>query len=241
MANEIRRGWLTEGQILRFLEHEPRVDYRALWLIMADCGLRISEALRLQRADVVEAIGDSPLQIKGKRNRIRYVGLTRRAAAAVTMLLAQSSRPESPAPDSGLLVDQRKSESPAPDSDFLSDRAARARRDRKRNSPPLFLFSMQSRAAQYRFKSVASAAKLHGYLTPHSLRHSFATRLLDRGQPLHAVQNQLGHQSIASTAKYVHVSASVFKAARAALDSGALEADLVHRFTTTSLFDIKTS
>ena len=83
MANEIRRGWLTEGQILRFLEHEPRADYRALWLIMADCGLRISEALRLQRADIVEAIGDSPLQIKGKRNRIRYVGLTRRAAAAV--------------------------------------------------------------------------------------------------------------------------------------------------------------
>ncbi len=66
MANEIRRGWLTEGQILRFLEHEPRADYRALWLIMADCGLRISEALRLKPEDITEAISDAPLQITGK-------------------------------------------------------------------------------------------------------------------------------------------------------------------------------
>ncbi len=112
---------------------------------------------------------------------------------------------------------------------------------RNRKGPPARLFSMQARAAQIRFKSVAAAADLHGYLTPHSLRHSFATRLLDRGVPLHNVQNQLGHQSIASTAKYVHVSATVFQSARAALDSGALEAQLIHRFSTTTLFNDKTS
>ena len=51
----------------------------------------------------------------------------------------------------------------------------------------------------------AAAQRIGVKASPHWFRHSHATHSLDRGCPVHIVQNTLGHSSLATTTKYVHV------------------------------------
>jgi integrase/recombinase XerC len=70
---------------------------------------------------------------------------------------------------------------------------------------------MNARAVQLLLKRYLALAELPSDLTPHKLRHSYATHLLNAGADLRVVQELLGHASLNTTQVYTHVSVARLK------------------------------
>jgi integrase/recombinase XerC len=167
-------------------------------------GLRIAElaGLRLDGLD----LGRGELRVVGKGRKERAGLLGRPARAALAGYLAEG-RP-------ALLARARPG--PAPDAVFLNARGG----------------ALGERGMRYRLDAVFVRAGAPEGTHPHTLRHSFATHLLDGGADLRVVQELLGHASLATTQVYTHVSPARLRAVYAgahprahAADPGAEPAD----------------
>jgi integrase/recombinase XerD len=152
---------------------------RALLEVMYACGLRASETIGLEMADV--DLREGLLRARGKGSKERLVPLGRQAIAAISGYL-RGGRPQ--------LVGERHEVKL-----FVNFRGGPLTRQG--------LYKIVQRHAR--------AAGLEGRMSPHTLRHSFATHLLAGGCDLRAVQEMLGHADIATTQMYTHLSGDRLK------------------------------
>ena len=131
----------------------------------------------LFRSDVL--LGDQVLRVMGKGSKERLVPYGQQAADWLDLYLAQS-RPQ--------LVGER-----AEAALFVTSRGAR-----KGHAMSRIMFWNLVR-------KYALQAGIHRPLSPHTLRHAFATHLLNHGADLRAVQMLLGHADISTTTIYTHI------------------------------------
>jgi integrase/recombinase XerC/integrase/recombinase XerD len=160
---------------------------RAIFELAYACGLRAEELVSLRRADV-DHDGEQ-LRVEGKGRKTRFVPVGEIAMEAVRAYL-ERARP-------GLAA--RAARTGDAEALFLS-KAGRA----------LSTSDVRRRLERW----IARAGAADG-VTPHALRHSFATHLLDGGADLRSIQELLGHASVSSTQIYTRVESARLKSAYA--------------------------
>ena len=164
---------------------------RALVETAYAAGLRISELASADLASLELRRGEIRVLGKGRKERVGLIGRPARAALAAYLedgrpiLLARRVAPVAgPVPDEPVEI-------------FLNHLGR-----------PLGI-----RGLRYRLDLLRRRAGLPDGVSPHTLRHSFATHLLDGGADLRVVQELLGHESLATTQVYTHVSPARLRAA----------------------------
>jgi integrase/recombinase XerD len=155
---------------------------RALLELLYATGCRASEVSHLKLADA--RLDERFCRVRGKGEKERLVPLGRQAADAVRDYVEQERPALAGLPGA------------ATDLLFLSRRGRRLRRER--------IWEL--------LKRYARRAGAPDDVSPHTLRHSFATHLVAGGADLRQVQEMLGHASIATTQVYTHVDPSRLKA-----------------------------
>lgn len=152
--------------------------------------LLYASGARISEASALD-VGDLDLasgtvRLFGKGGKEREVPLYPRAVEAVRSYLSGAR---------GYLLAGK----PACDALFVSSRGGR----------------MGAAALRRRFERLVSRARLDPSLTPHAMRHTFATELLEGGADLRSVQELLGHESLSTTQVYTHLTTDRLKEALA--------------------------
>lgn len=152
---------------------------RAILETLYSAGMRVSELTGLNLGDVDLDAGVATVRGKGKKERLVFFG----SSAKKTLAQWLQDR-------AALLKGQGKSKQP--EAVFLNKNGSR----------------LTARSVGRMLEKYLAQAGLDPRTSPHSLRHSFATHLLDAGADIRGVQELLGHSSLTTTQIYTHVTTS---------------------------------
>jgi integrase/recombinase XerC len=190
--------FLSEAEITRLIETpstaEPlgRRDRAILELFYAS-GLRLSELVAIDLEDL--NMSGRMVRVMGKGRKERLLPFNQSAADAIRAWMR----------DRAAILTARK--------------PVRAAKPVKRSSPqaltssdPLFInyrgTRLTDRSVDRLLRKYVAQCSTRMGISPHALRHSFATHLLQRGADLRAIQELLGHAALSTTQRYTHVNAA---------------------------------
>ena len=190
---------LSREQVATLLKAVQLPRYRAVLALIYHTGLRVGEAARVELRDLRETHTPHPrLHVRcGKGGKDRYVPLAPAMVAQLRAWWKTHAHPQFlfPGPTSGW----RERAQPA-------DAAQRAER-------PLSVSAVQNT-----FRLARAASGLPAEATVHTLRHCYATHLLEEGVSLRLISQYLGHASLETTVIYTHLTPLNEARTRAALE-----------------------
>jgi integrase/recombinase XerD len=182
---------LSAAEVDEFFDHVCTIRYRAALMIAYGAGLRVSEVVNLQLGDI-----DSQRMLlrvrQGKGKKDRYAMLSQR----LLVMLRCWWRSQHPAGH----------EHHASPQDWLFPGFRKGRH-------------MNVESLQTACREAARAAGISKRVQVHTLRHSFATHMLESGTDIRFIQALLGHSRIDTTARYAAVSPNALAAVRSPLDN----------------------
>jgi len=183
---------LAEGEMTRLLEmpdpsHPLGRRDRAILELFYASGLRLSELVGLDVEDV--NLNSRMVRVLGKGGKQRIVPFNTSAETAIRAWL-KDGWGQTPVVE----VRPRRSQTT------------------RRSRTPLFLNyqggRLSTRSVDRLVRKYVAACSARFGISPHALRHSFATHLLERGADLRAIQELLGHARLSTTQRYTHVNAA---------------------------------
>ncbi|MEA1937047.1 MAG: tyrosine-type recombinase/integrase [Patescibacteria group bacterium] len=177
----------SEGGISTY--HASFLRDKAILELLFSTGLRVSELVNLNRENINLKRGE--FSIRGKGNKIRLVFISDSAKKALADYLAKRKDV-----DPALFINFRKRSG-----GYCKNKKSNKKNKIKKNqSLRLTVRTIQRIAEKYAIK-----AGIVKKVTPHTLRHSFATDLLANGADIRSVQTMLGHSNITTTQIYTHI------------------------------------
>lgn len=193
------------GRLLGVLHAEPRL----IALLLYGGGLRLMECLQLRVKDVDVARGEIRVR-RGKGDKDRITMLPQAARPLLESQLARVRRLHSSDLASGggrvPLPDALERKAPSWASELAWQWVFPARRPyRDTESGEQRRHHLHESAVQRRIKRAVAEAGIAKRASCHTLRHSFATHLLEDGYDIRTVQELLGHSDVATTMIYTHV------------------------------------